>query len=58
MDSVSVQELKQRIDSGESLVLVDVRNPSEAEVALIPGAELIPLSTIENGEAVERIRAL
>ena len=58
MDSVSVQELKQRLDAGEALVLVDVRNPPEAEVAVIPGAELIPLATIESGEAVERIRAL
>ena len=58
MDSDSVQELKQRIDPGESLVLMDVRNPLEAEVSLIPGAELITLSTIENSEAVERIWAL
>lgn len=58
MESVSVQELKQLMDSGEALVLVDVRNPSEAEVAEIPGAELIPLSLIESGEAVERIRSI
>ena len=58
MESISVQELKQRMDSGELLALVDVRNPSEAEVAVIPGAELIPLSTLESGEAVERIREL
>ena len=58
MDSDSVEELKQRFESRDSLFLVDVRNPLEAEVALIPGAELIPLSTIENGEAVEQIRAL
>ena len=58
MEGISVQELKQRMDSGELLALVDVRNPSEAEVAVIPGAELIPLSTLESGEAVERIREL
>lgn len=58
MTSISVQELKQRLEAEDSLVLVDVRNPSEAEVAVIPGAELIPLATIESGEAVERIRAL
>lgn len=39
-------------------MLLDVRNPPEAEVAVIPGAELIPLATIESGEAVERIRDL
>ena len=58
MESIPVQELKQRMDSGELLALVDVRNPSEAEVAAIPGSELIPLSTIVSGDAVERIRAL
>ena len=58
MESVSVRELKQRLDAGEPLVLLDVRNPPEAEVAVIAGAELIPLATIESGEAVERIRAL
>lgn len=58
MDSISVVELKHRLDAGEPLALVDVRNPPEAEVAVIPGAELIPLSTIESGEALERIRAL
>jgi len=57
MDSISVVELKHRLDAGEPLALVDVRNPPEAEVAVIPGAELIPLSTIESGEALERIRA-
>ncbi|MEB3159098.1 MAG: molybdopterin-synthase adenylyltransferase MoeB [Synechococcus sp.] len=58
MDSISVQELKQRLEAEDPLVLVDVRNPSEAEVAVIPGAELIPLATIESGEAVEQIRSL
>ena len=58
MDSINVQELKQRLDGGESLLLLDVRNPPEAEVAVIPGAQLIPLATIENGEAVDRIRDL
>ena len=58
MNSVTVQELKQRIDAGDALALIDVRNPPEAEVAVIAGAELIPLATIESGEAVERIRAL
>ena len=39
-------------------MLIDVRNPPEAEIAVIPGAELIPLDQIENGTAVERIRQL
>ena len=58
MNSVTVQELKQRIDAGDPLALIDVRHPPEAEVAVISGAVLIPLATIESGEAVERIRSL
>ena len=52
-------ELKGLLDGDTSgLVLIDVRNPPEAEIAVIPGAELIPLDLIENGTAVERIRQL
>jgi len=58
MNSVTVQGLKQRMDAGDALALIDVRNPAEAEVAVITGAQLIPLAMIENGEALERIRAL
>lgn len=59
MDSISVIELKSLLDSSAGdLVLLDVRNPAEAEVAVIPGAVLIPLATIKSGEAIERIRGL
>ena len=59
MDSISVTDLKVLLDSDRSdVVLIDVRNPAEAEVAVIPGAVLIPLATIKSGEAIERIRGL
>ena len=59
MESISVIELKSLLDrSPDDVVLLDVRNPAEAEVAVIPGAVLIPLATIQSGEAVERIRGL
>ncbi len=59
MDSISVIELKSLLDgSADDLVLLDVRNPAEAEVAVIPGAVLLPLATIKSGEAIERIRGL
>ena len=52
-------ELKTLLEGDtSSLVLIDVRNPPEAEIASIFGAELIPLDLIENGTAVERIRQL
>jgi sulfur-carrier protein adenylyltransferase/sulfurtransferase len=59
VDSISVTELKQRLDSTpDDLVLIDVRNPPEAEIAVIPGARLLPLDRIESGEAVEEVRRL
>ena len=56
MESISVQELKALLDSGADLLLIDVRNQAEVEVAAIPGAELFPLATIESGEAFGAIR--
>ncbi|MFM8276974.1 MAG: molybdopterin-synthase adenylyltransferase MoeB [Cyanobium sp.] len=59
VDSISVRELKDLLDRGSGeLVLIDVRNPPEAEIAVIPGATLIPLDRIESGEAVEEVRRL
>jgi adenylyltransferase/sulfurtransferase len=59
VDSISVAELNQLLDGDRSgLVLIDVRNPPEAEIAVIPGATLIPLDQIENGTAVEKVREL
>lgn len=37
------QELKERIDAGERVTLVDVREPYETMGGVIPGAVLIPL---------------
>ena len=59
MEEITVQELKALIDSGtDDFVLLDVRNPNEYEIAQIPGSVLIPLSEIEGGEGVEKVRAL
>ena len=38
--------------------VIDVRNPSEAAVASIAGSHLIPLSSIENGDALDQVRSL
>ena len=57
--SISVVELKSMLDGDAGdLVLVDVRNPPEAEVCSIPGARLIPLASIESGEAIGQLREL
>ena len=59
MSEISVQELKQLMDNGtKDFVLLDVRNPNEYEIAKIPGSVLIPLSEIENGSGIEKVKEL
>ncbi|MBA2430590.1 MAG: molybdopterin-synthase adenylyltransferase MoeB [Chthoniobacterales bacterium] len=43
---ISVQELKRRLDRDEPLLLVDVREPFEFQIARIGGAKLIPLGQL------------
>ncbi len=38
------REIKQRLDAGEKLTLIDVREPQEVMTAAIDGAEEYPLS--------------
>jgi molybdopterin/thiamine biosynthesis adenylyltransferase/rhodanese-related sulfurtransferase len=45
--SVSVRELKRKMDAGEAFTLVDVREPYEYEIARIAGSRLIPLGELE-----------
>jgi rhodanese-related sulfurtransferase len=40
------QDVKQRLDAGEKLVLIDIREPGEFQLARIEGAELIPMRTV------------
>jgi sulfur-carrier protein adenylyltransferase/sulfurtransferase len=39
-------ELKQRLDRGDKLKIVDVREPNEYQINRIPGSELIPLGDV------------
>lgn len=50
MQEISATELKQKIDSGDDIQIIDVRQPDEHDFAKIPGAKLIPL-----GEVVSRM---
>jgi rhodanese-related sulfurtransferase len=43
---VSVQEVKRRLDAGEKLHLIDVREPQEFALARIENAELIPIRSV------------
>lgn len=45
MQDISVEELKSRRDSGENIVVIDVREPFEHEEFNI-GGKLIPLGTL------------
>ncbi|MBE9029621.1 molybdopterin-synthase adenylyltransferase MoeB [filamentous cyanobacterium LEGE 11480] len=59
MKEISVTELKTRLDAAKrDFVLLDVRNPNEVEIAQIPGAVLVPLPEIENGQGIEKVKEL
>ena len=47
IQQITVKELKRRIDGGESLQIIDVREPFEYEIANI-GAKLIPQNDVPN----------
>jgi sulfur-carrier protein adenylyltransferase/sulfurtransferase len=43
---ITASELKQRLDRGDDLQILDVREPHEYEIARLPGATLIPLAQV------------
>jgi sulfur-carrier protein adenylyltransferase/sulfurtransferase len=45
--TISVRELKTKMDNGETFTLIDVREPFEYEIARIEGSRLIPLGELE-----------
>ena len=42
----SVEGLKRRLDAGDDLLLLDVREPQEHQICAIPGSTLIPLGDL------------
>ncbi len=50
MQEITAIELKQRLDAGEDIQLIDVREQREYDHAQIPGAKLIPL-----GQVIQRM---
>lgn len=43
---ISAEELQQRIQAGEALILIDVREDEEVALGMIPGALHIPMGEI------------
>ncbi len=59
ISEMTVQDLKQLMDSGkDDFVLLDVRNPNEYEIAKIDGSVLIPLSELEDGSGIDKVKEL
>ena len=50
--TITVQELKSKIDGKEDFYLIDVREPSEYEIVSIPGAHLIPKQGFIDGSVL------
>ena len=55
--SISIKELKLLLNkSSKKIFLIDVRTQNEHDKCSISGSRLIPLNTIENGEAIDEIK--
>jgi len=50
--TISVSDLKTKIDKKENFLLIDVREPSEFEIVRIPGSVLIPKQGFLDGSAL------
>ncbi|MCA1557051.1 MAG: molybdenum cofactor biosynthesis protein MoeB, partial [Acidobacteria bacterium] len=48
MAEITATELKGRLDKGDDIQIIDVREPKEYEAARIPDARLIPLNEVVN----------
>jgi adenylyltransferase/sulfurtransferase len=50
IEEISVKQLKSRIDAGENLVVVDVRDPHEWEISALDGTLRIPKGDIQQAK--------
>lgn len=53
--TVTPLELRDLLESGKPVALIDVREPAEWAINHIEGAELIPKSTLETGDGLVRV---
>jgi molybdopterin/thiamine biosynthesis adenylyltransferase/rhodanese-related sulfurtransferase len=54
--TITPRELRELLDSGKPLALIDVREPVEWDINHIEGAELIPKAVFESGEALAKLQ--
>ena len=53
--TITATDLKNMMDRGDSIFVVDVREPNEYEIVSIPGATLIPKDQFLTGAALEKL---
>ena len=53
--TITVQELKNKIDAHENFYLIDVREPSEFEIVRIPGSHLMPKQGFLDGSVLANL---
>jgi sulfur-carrier protein adenylyltransferase/sulfurtransferase len=53
--TITPRELRELLDSGKKLALIDVREPAEWNINHIDGAQLIPKSLISSGEGLAQL---
>ena len=46
LEEITATELKRRLDRGDDIQVIDVREPHEYEIARLPGTTLIPLAQV------------
>lgn len=49
---ITVTELKNQLEKGEDIQLIDVREPAEYEICHLPGSILIPLGDIPKSQTL------
>ncbi|OBI14421.1 adenylyltransferase/sulfurtransferase MoeZ [Mycobacterium sp. E2497] len=53
--AITPRELRELLDSGRKVALIDVREPVEWEINHIDGAQLIPQSSIDSGDGLAKL---
>jgi adenylyltransferase/sulfurtransferase len=53
--TITPRELRDMLDSGRKVALIDVREPVEWDINHIDGAELIPKSALEAGDGLAKL---